>query len=155
MPKEIERKYLLRNNEWQKEADAGVVLKQGYLNTNPDRTVRIRLLGQKGFLTIKSKNIGITRNEFEYEIPYSDTLELLKLCEPPLIEKTRYKIIRDGLTWEIDIFAGENQGLAIAEVELLSEKQTIIPPSWLGKEVSDDPRYYNSNLVLTPFKHWK
>ena len=155
MPKEIERKFLLQNNDWQAEADEGLVLKQGYLNTDPNRTVRIRLAGKRGILTIKSKNIGITRNEFEYEIPYDDTLELLKLCAPPLIEKTRYKINNDGLTWEIDIFSGENEGLAIAEVELADEHQSITPPAWIGKEVSDDQRYYNSNLVLHPFKNWK
>lgn len=154
MPKEIERKYLLKNNDWKTEVDAGLVLKQGYLNTDPERTVRIRLAGDQGFLTIKSKNIGITRSEFEYEIPYPDTLELLKLCAPPLIEKTRYKVTQDDLTWEIDIFSGENEGLAIAEVELTDETQTVHPPSWLGKEVSADPRYYNSNLVLHPFKGW-
>ena len=153
MAKEIERKYLLQNNDWKTAADEGLVLKQGYLNTDPNRTVRVRLAGKKGVLTIKSKNIGITRNEFEYEIPYSDTLELLKLCEPPLIEKIRYKVHHDDLIWEIDIFSGENEGLAIAEVELTDEDQSISPPSWLGKEVSDDPRYYNSNLVLHPFRN--
>jgi len=155
MAKEIERKYLLKNNDWKTEVDQGTVLKQGYLNTDPERTVRVRLVGQKGMLTIKSKNVGITRNEFEYEIPYSDTLELLKLCEPPLIEKTRYKIHQDGLIWEIDIFAGENEGLAIAEVELTNENQTFHSPSWLGKEVSSEAKYYNSNLVLHPFKKWE
>lgn len=155
MAKEIERKFLLKNDDWKTEVDTGLVLKQGYLNTNPDRTVRIRLAGKKGILTVKSKNVGITRNEFEYEIPYLDTLELLKLCEPPLIEKTRYKIIQDNLTWEIDLFFGENAGLAIAEVELSDEEQTINPPSWLGTEVSTDQKYYNSNLVLHPFKNWK
>ncbi len=155
MAKEIERKFLLQNNDWQSEADEGLVLKQGYLSTDPDRTVRIRLAGKRGILTVKSKNIGITRNEFEYEIPYSDTLELLKLCAPPLIEKTRYKVHHNHLTWEIDIFSGENEGLAIAEVELTDEHQSITPPAWIGKEVSDDQRYYNSNLVLHPFKHWE
>jgi len=105
-------------------------------------------------LTIKSKNVGITRNEFEYEIPYPDTLALLKLCAPPLIEKTRYKLTWDNLIWEIDIFSGENAGLAIAEVELSHEDQTFHPPSWLGKEVSSEAKYYNSNLVLHPFKDW-
>ncbi len=154
MVREIERKYLLKNSDWQKEADDGTVIKQGYLNTDPERTVRVRLIGKKGILTIKSKNIGITRNEFEYEIPYSDTLALLKLCAPPLIEKIRYKINRDHLVWEIDIFSGENEGLAIAEVELSDENQTIHLPSWLGKEVSSEVKYYNSNLVLHPFKDW-
>ncbi len=154
MAKEIERKYLLKNDKWQTAAGDGIVLKQGYLNTNPERTVRVRLVGQTGFLTIKSKNTGITRNEFEYEIPYTDTLELLKLCEPPLIEKTRYIIKRDGLTWEIDLFSGENQDLVIAEVELSHEDQNIVIPDWLGEEVSDDPRYYNSNLVLMPYTKW-
>ncbi len=155
MAKEIERKFLLKNNDWQPEADKGTVLKQGYLSTDPERTVRVRLVGKKGMLTIKSKNIGITRNEFEYQIPYADTLELLKLCAPPLIEKTRYKIIHQNLLWEIDIFSGENKGLAIAEVELSDEHQTITPPAWLGKEVSAEEKYYNSNLVLHPFKNWE
>ncbi len=155
MAKEIERKFLLQNNDWKTEADEGLVLKQGYLNTDPNRTVRVRLAGKKGILTIKSKNIGITRNEFEYEIPYPDTLELLKLCKPPLIEKTRYKVNHHDLIWEIDIFSGENEGLAIAEVELTDEHQSISPPPWLGKEVSSDQRYYNSNLVLHPFRNWE
>ena len=154
MAKEIERKFLIANNDWKKYCDEGTSIKQGYLSSQPERTVRIRLVNEKGILTIKSKNIGITRNEFEYQIPYKDGLELLTMCEKPLIEKTRYRLTENNKEWEIDIFEGENEGLEIAEIELSHENEELVIPKWLRAEVSHDKRYYNSNLVKSPFKNW-
>jgi CYTH domain-containing protein len=120
-----------------------------------ERTVRVRTIDDKGFLTIKGITIGATRREYEYEIPMADTNEMLdELCEKPIIEKTRFKISHAGLTWEIDEFAGVNQGLIVAEVELESEDQNIDFPPWVGEEVSGDPRYFNSNLIANPFANW-
>jgi len=121
----------------------------------PERTVRVRTIGDMGFLTIKGKNIGATRMEFEYEIPVNDANEMLdKLCEKPLIEKIRRKIDFGGFTWEVDEFFGENKGLVIAEVELSDEAQQPELPKWIGEEVTDDPRYYNANLVKNPYSMW-
>ncbi|KAA3618182.1 MAG: CYTH domain-containing protein [Calditrichaeota bacterium] len=151
---EIERKYLLKNNTWRANA-IGTVYRQGYLSTNQKRIVRVRVVGNKGLLTIKGETDGVTRSEFEYEIPLEDANSLLEnLCKKPLIEKVRYHVEYAGLTWEIDEFQGENAGLIIAEVELQEENQTIIFPDWIGEEVSADPRYYNSNLVINPFTKW-
>jgi len=155
MPLEIERKFLLKNKDWKAVADQGTILKQAYLNTDPERTVRVRIKGQHGFLTIKGKTIKSTRQEFEYEIPLEDALSLLKLCKTPVIEKIRYLVQADELTWEIDIFEGINAGLEMAEVELTAENQQVILPDWIGKEVTEDPRYYNSNLVQFPFSEWQ
>jgi adenylate cyclase len=155
MAKEIERKFLVNGEEW-KRGIAGVAYRQGYLSTVKERTVRVRTVGDKGFLTIKGITVGVSRSEFEYSIPTEDANALLNdLCERPLIEKTRYKIQHGGLTWEVDEFFGENQGLVVAEVELQDEHQTIDRPSWLGQEVSGDPRYFNSNLIKTPYTRWK
>lgn len=155
MGKEIERKYLVKNNDWKKEAKA-TSYRQGYLSTVKERTVRVRTIAEKGFLTIKGITIGATRAEYEYEIPASDANEMLsQLCEQPIIEKNRYKIDYEGLTWEVDEFFGDNDGLTVAEVELTSEDQKISLPSWIGDEVSSDPRYFNSNLTKHPFKDWK
>lgn len=155
MAKEIERKFLVLGDAW-KRGVAGVSYRQGYLSTVKERTVRVRTVGGKGFLTIKGVTVGVTRSEFEYTIPTADADALLNdLCEKPLIEKTRYKIQHAGLTWEIDEFFGENQGLVVAEVELNDEHQAIDRPTWVGKEVSGDPRYFNSNLIKTPFTQWK
>ncbi len=155
MPLEIERKFLLKNKDWKAVADQGTILKQAYLNTDPERTVRVRIKGQHGFLTIKGKTVKSTRQEFEYEIPLEDALSLLKLCKTPVIEKIRYLVQADELTWEIDIFEGINAGLEMAEVELTAENQQVILPDWIGKEVTEDPRYYNSNLVQFPFSEWQ
>lgn len=155
MAKEIERKFLVLDDAW-KRGVAGVSYRQGYLSTVKERTVRVRTVGGKGFLTIKGVTVGVTRSEFEYTIPTADADALLNdLCEKPLIEKTRYKIQHAGLIWEIDEFFGENQGLVVAEVELNDEHQAIDRPTWVGKEVSGDPRYFNSNLIKTPFTQWK
>jgi CYTH domain-containing protein len=112
-------------------------------------------VGDQGYLTIKGPTVDYSRAEFEYPIPVEDALDMLSsLCQPPLIEKTRYRIELSGLIWEVDEFAGENQGLIIAEVELTDANQAIAFPNWIGAEVSDDPRYYNSNLIKHPFRKW-
>ena len=151
---EIERKFLVKGNQWRSLA-TGTVYRQGYIATQNAITVRVRLMGNQGYLTIKGKSVGISRAEYEYPIPAEDAQEMLdNLCDRPLIEKTRYKIAFSGLIWEIDEFAGENQGLIIAEVELTDENQIVELPEWIDREVSDDPRYFNSNLAKHPFNQW-
>ncbi|MEZ7901279.1 MAG: CYTH domain-containing protein [Flavobacteriales bacterium] len=152
---EIERKYLLKNDSWKKEVSSKNKIVQGYLNSNPERTVRIRITKNKGFLTIKSKNEGSFRKEFEYEIPLQDAEELVLLCEKPIIEKTRHLVHQGNHIWEIDIFEGENKGLEVAEIELSQENETFLIPSWLGKEVTEKTKYYNSQLIENPFSAWK
>ncbi len=153
MAKEIERKFLVKDS-WQPQA-AGITIAQGYLSTVPERTVRVRIKGDKGYLTIKGKNQGISRAEFEYEIPLADAEELLKLAEQPILSKVRYLEQHGNRLWEIDVFAGENQGLVVAEVELPDEGADFSRPDWLGQEVSGDVRYYNANLIKNPFSLWK
>ena len=153
MAKEIERKFLVNGDAWKR--SKGTLYRQGYLSTVKERTVRVRLEGERAVLTIKGITRGATRAEFEYEIPFEDAEQLLDdLCERPLIEKTRYKIEHAGLTWEVDEFLNENTGLVVAEVELESEDQQFDLPEWLGEEVTRDPRYYNANLVSHPFTKW-
>jgi CYTH domain-containing protein len=155
MAKEIERKFLVTGPGY-KEGVAGVAYRQGYLSTVKERTVRVRTVGPKGFLTIKGITVGVSRSEFEYEIPSSEADAMLNdLCERPLIEKNRYKVKHGGLVWEIDEFFGENAGLVVAEVELSDENQALTLPPWVGAEVSGDPRYFNSNLIKHPFTKWK
>lgn len=154
MAHEIERKFLPANDDWRELATDSFVLKQGYLSTNPEATVRVRIKRSKAMLTIKSKNIGIRRSEFEYDVPIDEAEEMLQLCTDPIIEKTRHIIIQGPHTWEIDEFAGANTGLLVAEIELSQENETFDKPTWLGKEVSDDTRYYNSNLVSNPYCKW-
>lgn len=155
MGKEIERKFLLKSDAWRALA-TGTTYRQGYLNSAKERTVRIRTVGDKAFLTIKGLSVGVTRSEYEYPIPFDDCNAMLdSLAEKPLIEKKRYKIPLGGLTWEIDEFFGENQGLIVAEVELQSEDQAFDKPAWVGEEVSGDPRYFNSNLIKHPYSRWK
>ncbi len=155
MGKEIERKYLVKNAEF-KNLAKGTSYRQGYLSTVKERTVRVRTIDEKGYLTIKGITIGASRVEYEYEIPAKEADDMLSnLCEKPLIEKNRYKIPFAGLTWEVDEFFGDNDGLVVAEVELQSEDQKIELPSWVGAEVTSDPRYFNSNLTKNPFKNWK
>jgi adenylate cyclase len=154
MGKEIERKFLTKGDGWRSLA-SGTMYRQGYLSTVKERTVRVRTVGDRGFLTIKGVTTGVTRAEYEYEIPVAEANAMLDgLCERPLIEKSRYRIVHGGLLWEVDEFFGENQGLVIAEVELAEEGQRIELPSWVGEEVSDDPRYFNSNLSRNPFTRW-
>jgi adenylate cyclase len=154
MANEIERKFLVIGESW-RHAAHGRRYRQGYLSTDRDRTVRVRTVGDHGFLTIKGRTAGATRAEYEYPIPRDEAEALLdNLCLTPLIEKVRYAIPYQGLVWEVDEFLGDNTGLVVAEVELESETQEIVKPDWVGPEVTDDPRYYNANLVHRPFTHW-
>ncbi len=154
MGKEIERKYLVKGDEW-KAVAKGIVYRQGYLSSLKERVVRVRTIEDKGFLTIKGITRGVSRSEFEYEISVEDADTMLDdICEKPLIEKKRYKIPVSGLVFEVDEFFGENAGLVVAEVELTDEKQKIDLPAWIGAEVSGDPRYFNSNLIKHPFTKW-
>jgi adenylate cyclase len=155
MPQEIEHKYLVRLDVW-KPPDSGVPYRQGYLSSAKERVVRVRIAGEQAFLTIKGPAHGITRLEFEYAIPIADAATLLDtLCERPLIEKTRYRQLFAGRMWEIDVFHGDNAGLVVAELEVADESEQFEPPRWLGREVSGDPRYFNSNLVSNPYKNWR
>lgn len=153
MPVEIERKFLVAGSEWK--TATGTLYRQGYLSRNAGRTVRIRVAGEKAFLTIKGITQGISRAEFEYEIPLADAEELLKLCDGPLIEKTRHLVVEAGTTWEVDEFHGDNAGLVVAEVELDSEEETFARPDWLGREVTGDHRYSNSQLSVCPYREWR
>ena len=152
MGKEIERKFLLKNQEWKQLVSENYLIKQGYLNSNPDRTVRVRILKDKGILTIKSKTVGISRLEFEYDIPLDDANELIELCEKPFIEKVRNIVVIGSQIWEIDEFSGENEGLVLAEIELEAESIKVDLPSWIGTEVSHDAKYFNSSLFKNPIK---
>jgi adenylate cyclase len=155
MPQEIEHKYLVRLDMW-KPPESGVLYRQGYLSSAEGRVVRVRIAGEQAFLTIKGPVRGITRLEFEYAIPVADAATLLDLlCERPLIEKTRYRQSFGGRTWEIDVFHGDNAGLVVAELEVANESERFEPPPWLGREVSGDPRYFNSSLVSNPYKNWR
>ncbi len=155
MAKEIERKFLVVGDAWRALAQ-GVHYRQGYLNSIKERTVRIRTVGEKAVLTVKGPTVGVTRMEFEYQIPYDDCVAMLEnLAEQPIIEKKRYKIPMGEFVWEIDEFFGVNEGLIVAEVELKSEDQAFEKPEWIGKEVSGDPRYFNSNLVAHPYSTWE
>lgn len=149
---EIERKFLVLNNEWKQ--GQGTYFSQGYLNREQDRTIRVRIAGDHAYLTIKSAISSVSRKEFEYEIPVVDGKQLLALCEQPIIEKIRYLVEHESFTWEIDEFLGQNEGLVVAEIELKSEHQTFNKPAWLGQEVTEDARYYNSNLTTYPFQLW-
>jgi CYTH domain-containing protein len=154
MCKEIERKFLVRGDNW-KIAVQGIVYRQGYLSSLKERVVRVRTIEKKGFLTVKGITKGVSRSEFEYEISVEDAAAMLDdICEKPLIEKKRYKIPFHGLVFEVDEFFGENAGLVVAEVELTDENQKIDLPAWIGTEVSGDPRYFNSNLIRHPFSKW-
>ena len=149
---EIERKFLVKGTLWRR-SDA-VSIKQGYLNRDKARTVRVRVQGEKAFLTIKGLTVGASRTEFEYALPIDDARSLLALCDGPLIEKRRHRVEFDGRLWEIDEFEGANAGLVLAEIELEDEAQTFERPDWLGLEVTSDARYYNSNLAVQPFSSW-
>lgn len=154
MAVEIERKFLVKGDEWRSLA-TGTLYRQGYIASGQNRTVRVRIAGEQAYLTIKGASAGISRAEYEYAVPLTDAAEMLDtLCDRPLIEKVRYKINWQGLLWEIDDFLGENQGLILAEVELSDPNQAIAIPDWIGQEVSSDPRYFNSNLAKHPFQSW-
>jgi adenylate cyclase len=155
MGKEIEKKFLLVNDDW-RELGIGVPYCQGYISSEKGRTVRVRIINDQGILTIKGPSDGAARLEFEYEIPVAEAREMLEfLCERPLIEKDRHKIEYAGFTWEVDEFKGDNRGLLFAEIELEEEGQEFEKPPWIGREVTGDSRYYNANLVKNPYSQWK
>ena len=155
MPQEIERKFLV-TGEYKPQAYAHSRIVQGYISSVRGRTVRVRIRGEEGFLTIKgaSDEKGLSRYEFEQKIPLADAEELLKLCEPGAIDKMRNLVPAGKHTWEIDVFHGENEGLILAEIELASEDEPFERPDWIGQEVSGDRRYYNSMLTKHPYKQW-
>lgn len=154
MGKEIERKFLVRDSSIIEDYE-GVYYHQGYLSTEKDRVVRVRIMGKKAVITLKGSTPGLARLEYEYDIPMDDAGEVLeKLCLKPTIQKVRYKIPYEGFTWELDVFKGDNEGLIMAEIELEYESQEFRVPSWVGEEVSGDPRYYNAYLVAHPYRSW-
>lgn len=151
---EIERKFLVRGDHW-KTLGQGVLLRQGYLSSAPQRTVRVRIEGDLAMLTVKGKSSGATRSEWEYPISLVDAQAFLDgLCERPIIEKKRYRIPFEGMVWEVDEFLGENAGLIVAEIELTSEEQIFARPDWIAEEVTQDPRYFNSSLIRNPYSRW-
>jgi adenylate cyclase len=150
---EIERKFLLRNDHW-RTLGFPIHYAQGYLVADGEKTVRVRIAGDEGFLTIKGRSQGISRKEFEYFVPVEDAIEMLKLCSIPVIEKYRTKVAFEDKIWEIDEFEGENKGLLLAEIELKSEDESFSIPEWIGEEVTGDFRYFNSYLAVNPFKTW-
>jgi len=155
MAKEIERKFLVHQRKWS-DLGAGLVIRQGYLTVSAQCSVRVRTCGDRGYVTIKGATSGIVRDEYEYGIPLGDANEILaNLCQHPPIEKTRYRIVFKGHTWEVDEFGGANRGLTVAEVELKDARDQVELPDWIDREVSGDPRYFNSNLSIKPFAGWK
>ena len=153
MATEIERKFLVVGDAW-RTAD-GTRIWQGYLNRDKDRTVRVRVAGEHAFLTVKGATKGATRAEFEYEIALADAEQMMSLCDGPVIQKVRHRVAHAGFTWEVDEFFGDNAGLVVAEIELTSEDQPFAKPTWVGREVTNDPRYYNSNLAAQPYAAWR
>jgi adenylate cyclase len=150
---EIERKFLVHGTEWRQ--GPGVRYVQGYLNRDKERTVRVRIAAGEAFLTIKGVPTGATRLEFEYKIPLQDGEQLLQLSEGPIVEKNRYIVVHEESRWEVDEFLGDNAGLVIAEIELTSEDQPFSRPAWLGEEVTQDARYFNSSLASVPYRDWR
>lgn len=155
MGKEIERKYLITSQSFKKNASYAHEIRQGYLSIDEKKVIRLRTLDEKGFITIKSKATGITRNEFEYEIPKNEALEMMQTLCPGLLEKIRYVVPFKGMKWEVDEFFNENRGLILAEIELESQNQSFVEPSWLGKEVTHDYRYYNAYISNHPYTKWE
>ena len=156
MAQEIEKKFLVAG-EFKESAKKATRITQGYLSSVPERTVRVRVKGDKGYITVKGigNDSGASRFEWEKEIPVEDVRDLLKICEPGVIDKTRYLVDCDGHTFEVDEFYGDNDGLVVAEVELSDENEAFTRPSWLGEEVTGDKKYYNSMLMKNPYKNWK
>jgi adenylate cyclase len=152
--REIERKFLVAGDDWQRAVFAADEIRQGYLCTDPERTVRVRLAGERAWLTIKGRSHGPSRAEFEYAIRVADVRELLQMCLTPLVEKTRHRVTFAGRTWEVDVFSGANRGLVLAEVEIEAPDAPVVLPPWLGTEVTDDHRYANANLAVRPFTTW-
>lgn len=177
MGMEIERKFLVRSDRFKEEAakaahtsgDAGIYYRQGYIPTISGVTVRVRIAGQQGYITMKDRTVGFSRHEFEYPVPKEEAEQMLELlCSKPQIEKHRYKVpystpsangISDAtgstLYWEVDVFHGDNEGLVVAEIEVPSEDTEIVLPDWVGQEVTGDKRYYNSHLIGNPYKNWR
>ncbi|MCB9525553.1 MAG: CYTH domain-containing protein [Myxococcales bacterium] len=156
MATEIERKFLVASDAWRAAADGGTPYLQGYLASGGGATVRVRMAGKQGKLTIKGKTQGIARAEFEYTIPAADAEVMLRtLCRGQLVEKTRYRVPVGAHVWEVDVFVGANLGLVLAEVELGAEDEAFERPPWAGREVSDDPRYFNAYLARTPYAEWE
>lgn len=156
MAQEIEKKFLVRSDAFKNESIKQTRIIQGYLSSVPERTVRVRVKGSKGYITIKGigNTSGAARYEWEKEISVSEVEDLLKICEPGVIDKTRYEVQAGNFTFEVDEFYGENQGLIVAEIELSDENDKFDRPSWLGEEVTGDARYYNSMLMKNPYTKW-
>lgn len=156
MGTEIERKFLPKGDAWKRVIDgSGAIIRQGYLSSRKECTVRVRLKGERAWITVKGPNVGASRPEFEYPIPLADaTFMLDSLCDPAQIEKTRYVVRQNGVAFEIDEFHAGNTGLVLVEVELTSEDQAVPLPEWIGEEVTGDSRYYNSSLARSPYQHW-
>ena len=154
MPQEIERKFLVLSDAWRKDT-RGVRIRQGYLSSRPEATVRVRIMGEKAYLTVKGLTRGVERLEFEYEIPTKDAEAMLEsLAERPILMKTRWRVEHEGFLWEIDEFEDDNAGLVVAEIELPSADAAFPRPAWLGREVSSEARYFNSNLLARPWSAW-
>ena len=151
---EIERKFLVKDESWKDAVHKSLVCKQGYLVSDRDKTVRIRIMGEKAFLTIKGATYGLSRSEYEYEIPVMDADGMLQFCSDLPVEKTRHFIEHGGMTWELDVFEAANTGLIMAEIELTSEDQPFDLPQWAGEEVSGDERYFNGYLSKRPYSLW-
>jgi len=152
---EIEHKFLLADDSWRSQISHSVKYRQGYLSSQANTSIRVRISDERAWLNIKSAVIGTHRHEYEYEIPLSDADEILAdLCRKPLIEKMRYFVDHEGHTWEIDEFFGDNEGLIVAEIELDAIGEDFSKPSWLGREVTEDMRYYNNNLAVNPYCQW-
>jgi adenylate cyclase len=155
MGREIERKFLVADDGWRRDAGPGVRCRQGYLLTGPACTVRVRVMGEQGFLTIKGRMEGITRAEFEYPVPRVEADEMLdRFCAARLVDKIRYPVLHAGMKWAVDEFLGVNRGLVVAEIELADAGQDFARPPWVGAEVTSDPRYLNANLAQHPFTEW-
>ena len=150
---EIERKFLVTKEDWRPLGEPVHYL-QGYLVADGKRTVRIRIAGKEGFLTIKGESSGMSRQEFEYRVPVGEALEMIRLCSTPVVEKYRTKVLYRGKIWEVDEFEGENKGLILAEIELTAEDESFAVPPWIGEEVTSELKYYNSRLALHPFRNW-
>ena len=154
MPKEIERKFLVKDNSWNVDGEK-FNIRQGYISASVDSSVRIRVKDKEAWITIKGPTMNSTRAEYEYSIPRQHAIEMLNtLCPPPHVQKTRHIVIHQGHRWEVDVFEGENKGLVLAELELTHPDESFERPKWLGKEVTDDPRYINARLSVNPFGTW-
>ena len=152
---EIERKFLVKKDKWKElEKPSGELYRQGYLLTDPNKTIRVRQTSAKGFLTIKGLSVGATRPEYEYEIPFEEAKELLDQFAIAELSKIRFKIIIDQHIWEVDEFFGNNKGLIVAEIELSNEEEKFNIPDWIDREVTHEEKYFNSSLVIHPYQHW-